>query len=83
MNVLIKFQTIDWLVNNGASINMCEGSQRTPLHLAVATGRADVVQYLITKGIYKGHPSYQIRYQMHRDSQMLVNLPPQDRPPLL
>lgn len=50
MNVLIKFQTIDWLVNNGASINMCEGSQRTPLHLAVATGRADVVQYLITKG---------------------------------
>ena len=45
-----KLETIDWLVNNEASINMCEGSQRTPLHLAVATGRADVVQYLITKG---------------------------------
>jgi hypothetical protein len=55
MNVLIKFQTIDWLVNNEASINMCEGSQRTPLHLAVATGRADVVLFSDqehTQGVY-------------------------------
>lgn len=45
-----KLETIEWLVNNGASVNLSEGSQRTPLYLAVATGRADVAQYLIDKG---------------------------------
>ena len=38
-------------MENGASVNITEGTQRTPLHLAVATGRPDVVQYLISKGL--------------------------------
>lgn len=46
----VLFQTVEWLVDNGALVNIREGTQRTPLHLAVATDRADVVQYLISKG---------------------------------
>ena len=29
----------------------------------------------------KGHPSYQTRFQIHQDSKILVNCPPQERPP--
>jgi glutaminase len=38
------------LVESGISINSCDYDNRTPLHVAVAERRLEVVKYILSKG---------------------------------
>ena len=41
---------IDFLLLNGAPIDACDGMDRTPVFVASAIGRNDIVEFLAEKG---------------------------------
>jgi hypothetical protein len=43
----------------------------------------DIVKYYLIVPLKRDHPSYQTTIQMHWYSKILLNCPPQERPPLL